>query len=131
MSDNTVSISENGPYGVRGDLDVAGKACEEAWLCRCGQSKNKPYCDGSHKAAGFVDSGEPNPQGTGADGATGPLKLSFAKNGPILVNGAFRIVSATGRVVASTSKGALCRCGASQNKPFCDGSHTKSGFEGD
>ena len=50
---------KDGPLHVRGNLEVitgTGKTVNrvtECWLCRCGQSKNKPYCDGSHKAAGF------------------------------------------------------------------------------
>jgi hypothetical protein len=49
----------NGPLRVVGSLEVVsgtGRTCNkvsETYLCRCGQSKNKPYCDGSHKAAGF------------------------------------------------------------------------------
>jgi CDGSH-type Zn-finger protein/uncharacterized Fe-S cluster protein YjdI len=49
----------NGPLRVVGNLEVVsgtGRTCNkvvETYLCRCGQSKNKPYCDGSHKAAGF------------------------------------------------------------------------------
>ena len=50
----------NGPLKVVGNLEVVsgtGRTCNkvgEAYLCRCGASKNKPYCDGSHKAAGFT-----------------------------------------------------------------------------
>lgn len=50
---------DDGPLHVRGNLEVVtgtGKTINritEGWLCRCGQSRNKPYCDGSHKAAGF------------------------------------------------------------------------------
>jgi CDGSH-type Zn-finger protein/uncharacterized Fe-S cluster protein YjdI len=50
----------NGPLRVVGNLEVVsgtGRTCNkvgETYLCRCGHSKNKPYCDGSHKAAGFT-----------------------------------------------------------------------------
>jgi CDGSH-type Zn-finger protein len=67
MSENAakVTISANGPYGVSGDytlVDANGEVIEmepgkTAWLCRCGQSANKPFCDGSHKKAGFTDPG--------------------------------------------------------------------------
>jgi CDGSH-type Zn-finger protein/uncharacterized Fe-S cluster protein YjdI len=49
----------NGPLRLTGNLEVVsgtGRTCNklsEAFLCRCGESRNKPYCDGSHKAAGF------------------------------------------------------------------------------
>jgi CDGSH-type Zn-finger protein/uncharacterized Fe-S cluster protein YjdI len=54
-----VEPTADGPLHVRGNLEVVtgtGKTINrvtEAWLCRCGRSRNKPYCDGSHKAAGF------------------------------------------------------------------------------
>jgi len=65
MSDTTVSVGANGPYGVKGDftlIDANGDVIpmepgKTAWLCRCGQSADKPFCDGSHKKAGFEDSG--------------------------------------------------------------------------
>lgn len=46
---NKISIeaSENGPYIIRVDGDVVSA------LCRCGYSKDKPYCDGSHRQVGF------------------------------------------------------------------------------
>ena len=54
-----VEAKRDGPLRVSGSLEVVtgtGKTVNrvtDAWLCRCGQSKNKPYCDGSHRAAGF------------------------------------------------------------------------------
>lgn len=54
-----VDAIRNGPLHVSGALEIVtgtGKTVNrltETWLCRCGHSKNKPYCDGSHKAAGF------------------------------------------------------------------------------
>jgi len=50
----------NGPLHFVGPLALVSSSgrtfnrVKEVWLCRCGQSKNKPYCDGSHKAAGFT-----------------------------------------------------------------------------
>ena len=55
----TVELAANGPLHLTGNLEIVtgtGKTLNrvtETWLCRCGQSKNKPYCDGSHRAAGF------------------------------------------------------------------------------
>jgi CDGSH-type Zn-finger protein len=45
------------------------------------------------------------------------------------VRGNLEITSGTGRVVARIQSARLCRCGASQNKPFCDNSHERIGFK--
>ncbi|MCH2095605.1 MAG: (4Fe-4S)-binding protein [Rhodobacteraceae bacterium] len=50
---NRVTLNENGPLALQGNLEVNGTACTRATLCRCGLSDNKPFCDGSHKDAGF------------------------------------------------------------------------------
>ncbi|MBL8330902.1 MAG: CDGSH iron-sulfur domain-containing protein [Rubrivivax sp.] len=51
-------IPENGPYALHAPLSVAGRDDGfRATLCRCGQSRNKPFCDLSHMAAGFVADG--------------------------------------------------------------------------
>ena len=61
----TVAITANGPLEINGTvrvLDANGELVEESgrvFLCRCGHSANKPYCDGSHKRNGFEDSGVP------------------------------------------------------------------------
>jgi uncharacterized Fe-S cluster protein YjdI len=57
-----------------------------------------------------------------------PLELRASADGPLLVTGGVRIVDADGTVLYEGEKAALCRCGGSANKPFCDGSHKKNGF---
>jgi uncharacterized Fe-S cluster protein YjdI len=49
-------------------------------------------------------------------------------NGPLFLRGRIRIVDDAGVTVREDTRVALCRCGASRNKPFCDGSHRKVGF---
>lgn len=49
-------------------------------------------------------------------------------NGPLFVRGAVRIVDPDGHLIREDTRVALCRCGASENKPFCDGSHLRIGF---
>jgi uncharacterized Fe-S cluster protein YjdI len=51
-------------------------------------------------------------------------------NGPLMVYGNVTIKDANGNLTKKNSATAFCRCGASANKPFCDGSHKKIGFEG-
>lgn len=61
MSETKVTVLRNGPLRIEGDfeiLDPAGSAYGLAGrtvlsLCRCGQSQNKPFCDGSHNMASF------------------------------------------------------------------------------
>ena len=52
-------------------------------------------------------------------------------NGPLFVRGRLRIVDGDGSVIREDTRVALCRCGASENKPFCDGSHRTVGFRTD
>jgi uncharacterized Fe-S cluster protein YjdI/CDGSH-type Zn-finger protein len=49
-------------------------------------------------------------------------------NGPLFVRGRIRIVDVDGTLIREDTRVALCRCGASANKPFCDGSHRRIGF---
>lgn len=61
MSDVTIRVNDNGPYKVEGTVtlvDAEGNEYqkkEKYYLCRCGHSKNKPFCDGSHSKEGFHD----------------------------------------------------------------------------
>ena len=49
-------------------------------------------------------------------------------NGPLYVRGKVRITGTGGTLIREDTRVALCRCGASENKPFCDGSHRRVGF---
>ena len=51
-------------------------------------------------------------------------------NGPLFVRGRLRIVGEDGAVIREDTRMALCRCGGSANKPFCDGTHRRIGFVG-
>ena len=60
------------------------------------------------------------------------VTVKIRDNGPLLVEGAFKLVDAVGSefvLPADKPAFALCRCGASANKPFCDGAHKAVGFE--
>ena len=128
---NTLRVRENGPLAINAPLVIDGvDQGLRATLCRCGQSRKKPFCDGSHTAAGFVASGEPVKQESQAlELRNGPVNITPKLNGPLLVSGNLEIVSGTGRTINRVTKVVLCRCGNSANKPYCDGSHTRVGFK--
>ncbi len=126
---NLLTIREAGPYAVRAELDLDGTRLTRATLCRCGASKNKPFCDGSHHAAGFDASGEPTTRNADPlPERAGRLEVVPQVDGPLRLRGSVEILSGTGRVVERTTTAKLCRCGGSANKPFCDGTHTSIGF---
>jgi CDGSH-type Zn-finger protein/uncharacterized Fe-S cluster protein YjdI len=128
---NTMRIRENGPLALHASLTVGADSSLRATLCRCGLSRNKPYCDASHHAGGFAATGEPVPLPDGAAPAQrdGPLEVEAIENGPLHLSGALEIVTGTGRTLARLAECWLCRCGQSANKPFCDGSHKRAAFQ--
>jgi CDGSH-type Zn-finger protein len=175
-------------------LGTAGTAA----LCRCGGSKNKPFCDGTHRTNGFSDANladgkndrresyagkritihdnrglcshagfctdslksvfrmgsEPwiDPDGAAVEEIIATVRkcpsgaLSYSidgvehrdeervpavtvtDHGPYAVTGGVELVGATFGDGASREHYTLCRCGASKNKPFCDGSHWHANF---
>lgn len=202
-----VTPLENGPYKVDGTVEVVNASGQTvntegpAFLCRCGGSNNKPFCDGTHKKNGFVgtevaDRGpiadrrdeyqgdgitiyddrsvcahigectdglpavwklgtEPwiDPQGATADriaevvrkcpsgalsyalpGSADPVEEELdvqvvaSKNGPYFVRGSLQVSSPDGSEYERRNRQALCRCGGSKNKPFCDGTHWSINF---
>ncbi len=103
---NELHIVADGPHHLRGVIEVRDDSGRELAretrmaLCRCGASRNKPYCDNSHVGSGFKDEGTCSP-------------------------GDFDIF---GEHTMTLQQTWLCRCGASKNKPYCDGSHQAIGF---
>ena len=128
---NLIGTREAGPYAVRGDIRLDGESVHyRAALCRCGASKNKPHCDGSHREVGFSATGEPPTSAADMLPARdGPLEIDPEIDGPLQVRGNLEIISGTGRVVSRVTQARLCRCGGSNTKPFCDGTHARIGFK--
>lgn len=201
----SIKCAPNGPLLVSGEVSVEKSdgtpipANASLALCRCGGSKNKPFCDGSHNHNGFsgdrladrpadrqeayrgekttiydnrglcahagvctdnlkgvfrlgeepwIDPGgdsaerildiiERCPSGAlsctidGVDyngDPDGPAQIRIVKNGPYAVAGAVELVNTQWGQGAAQKHFTLCRCGASKNKPFCDGSHWDVGF---
>lgn len=57
-------------------------------------------------------------------------KVEVVPNGPLLVRGRLAVTMVNGSTETKDRSTAFCRCGASANKPYCDGSHRTNGFEG-
>ena len=205
MTKPTIECAPNGPLIVKNLTslnDAKGTAHENkpmVALCRCGESKNKPFCDGAHAKAGFSsdkqEGGKPDKRDTyagekitihdnravcahagictaqanavwkqksepwiDANGDTvekiidvvnkcpsgalsysidgkevraeaGDCSVFIAPNGPYAVRGDVELKGVTIGEGALDSQIALCRCGDSKNKPFCDGSHWYKKFD--
>ena len=138
---NSVAVASDGPLHVRGEIAIVrgsdgatvAKDTRVA-LCRCGQSANKPFCDRSHAKIGFSDLGVVAAPAAAkpADAPHGPgLQITLRHNGPLRLDGELQIFDGGGRLAWQGQEAALCRCGASKNKPFCDGSHREAGFVAD
>ncbi len=204
MENVTIEIMENGPLivtGLKNFQNSKGKELspkDRIALCRCGESANKPYCDGSHTAVEFSGKREINRPLTkekiygGKEIAihdnrvicshagecveqlssvfrleerpwidpdraevktvievikkcpSGALSytinekhyrdqdrepaIQIAKNGPYDVSGNVALKVEAGLQPPSKEHYSLCRCGASKNKPFCDGAHRDIDF---
>ena len=130
-----LKVRPDGPNVVTGDVVLAGAKTGDTRsritlvLCRCGASRNKPFCDGTHTRIGFRDPGV-----LPADTASGPrsigrVTVTPTRNGPLDVSGPARR-RRRGRAGRLQRRDWLCRCGHSRTKPFCDRSHEKVGFIG-
>jgi CDGSH-type Zn-finger protein/uncharacterized Fe-S cluster protein YjdI len=130
---NELRMVADGPHHLRGDIeirDASGKVLareSRMALCRCGASVNKPYCDKSHVGSGFKDEGTCT-SGEMAPLATGPLTLTLCADGPVQCDGPLAMFDVFGEQVGTVQQAWLCRCGASKNKPYCDGSHKAIDF---
>lgn len=130
---NTVRVLENGPLAVRAELSVRGESAGlRATLCRCGRSRRKPHCDGSHATDGFTATGEPPAKESAPlPQRSGPLEVTPVPNGPLKLKGPMEVISGTGHTINRAVELYFCRCGNSKTKPYCDGSHKALGFVAD
>lgn len=136
-SGNSIMVRPDGPLVCKGDIAITLVNAEgeliltdnEFALCRCGLSKNKPYCDGTHKTEGikmaqsFSDEREED-----IKEIKGALTITVKNNAMYSINGPVTIFSRDGLSKTTRTKAALCRCGQSEKKPFCDAKHKKCGF---
>jgi len=122
---NEALITSGGPIRMTGNItliDEDGQVSHANQLdfCRCGQAKSRPLCDSTHLDIEFLDRGA-------ISRASDCLPFSRAqtvtvtcvKDGPLRFRGFLRVYNRKGQE-CSTMQGALCRCGRSANKPFCD-----------
>ncbi len=136
---NSIMVRPDGPLICKGDEPITLQDADgnillqerEFALCRCGFSANKPFCDGSHKQQGvsmsqqFDDAREED-----ISGEQGELVITVKENAMYSFKGPVTIFSRDGSSKTGRTRGALCRCGHSENKPFCDAKHKKFGFTG-
>lgn len=136
-----VHCGGDGPLLVRSPLRVRTAGAEDgiekpkAALCRCGKSANKPFCDGAHRdiefrASGPIDTDRAvsGPEATSGKEA-GDIVVTAHANGPLHFDGLVELSGEGHEGSARFRQPWMCRCGASKNKPFCDGSHKEIGFE--
>lgn len=122
---NELLITNGGPLKMTGNITLIAEDgsvthANHLSLCRCGASKNKPICDDQHLEVEFFDNGTVQrvsdwmpvnrPQ---------TITVTCVENGPLKFRGYLRIYNKKGQECITMS-GALCRCGKSSNKPFCD-----------
>jgi len=133
---NRIIVHQDEYIQFVGDLAINASGVEidsetRASLCRCGQSANKPFCDNAHKK---IDFSTPDLDTVKVDESAeqgGKLMITATQNGPLEVSGNFQIEDTDGNIVFTGSKTWLCRCGGSDKKPFCDGTHNDNGFTAD
>lgn len=121
-----ITIAKDGPLHVEG-VTLENKPhpthCSDSKfsLCRCGYSKNKPFCDYSHAENGWHEDDEwegkttmTQPASPGEESGSGPV---IADNKPIPVD------------LANGEEKYFCTCGRSAGQPYCDGSHAGTSFK--
>lgn len=134
---NKIKVRENGPLLCEGQIEIYEsdgeliETTDNVALCRCGKSITAPYCNGSHSIEFECDGQfeDKKPEDCTDVASEGPLKISLRENGMYIAVGPMEIISHDGQSRTCRSKAALCRCGLSEKKPFCDASHKSCGWE--
>ena len=134
---NSIMVRPDGPLICKGENEITLLNSNEEIilkdkefaLCRCGLSNNKPFCDGTHKkesislTQSFIDEREED-----IKGIKGSLTITVKKNSMYSIKGPVTIFSRDGLSMTTRTKVALCRCGHSDIKPFCDTKHKACDF---
>ena len=122
---NELLVTSGGPLKMTGNITLINEDgtvthANNLNLCRCGASKSKPICDDQHLEIEFFDGGAVS-QLSDWMPVTRPqtITVTCVKNGPLKFRGYLRIFNKKGQECITMS-GALCRCGKSSKKPFCD-----------
>ncbi len=133
--ENVIRVSPNGPLYIHGDIQITAPDGSvilqdtRVALCRCGASKNKPFCDNAHLQIEFQDAAMAQPAPSEeTERSDGKLRITPSSNGSLQLEGALEIHNAANEIIFRGDEAYLCRCGGSKNKPFCDGSHLKIAF---
>ena len=136
-SGNSIMVRPDGPLICKSDADIILQDADakiilkdkEFALCRCGLSKNKPFCDGTHKTKELKMTQTFNDERKeDINGIVGDLIITVKTNAMYSIKGPVTIFSRDGLSKTTRTKAALCRCGFSEQKPFCDAKHKKCGF---
>ena len=129
---NELLVTNGGPLKMTGNIrliteDGSVTQTNSLSLCRCGASKTRPFCDDQHLEIEFFDNGAVQ-QLSDWMPVTRPqtITVTVVENGPLKFRGYLRIHNKKGQECITMS-GALCRCGKSSKKPFCDSSQGCAG----
>jgi CDGSH-type Zn-finger protein len=138
-----IVCQRNGPCILQGiatlgrEGDAAAQSVRDVALCRCGGSGRKPVCDATHVRIGFVAPRDPA-AGVMPDVADVRARLAALEDRAallsdviVMANGPYAVsetIELRGVPRAGSGRYLLCRCGASQHTPFCDGAHARAGF---
>ena len=122
---NEAMVTSGGPLKITGNLTLIDEDGEvthanHLTLCRCGASRSKPICDDQHLDIEFLDNGNIH-KASDCMPVIRPqtLTITCVKNGPLKYRGYLRVFNSKSQECLSM-QGALCRCGKSTNKPYCD-----------
>lgn len=131
---NEALITNAGPLQLTGNItlvkeDGTVQYANHMTLCRCGHSGSKPTCDNNHLDKEFLNPGKISEASEiAASQRPSKITVSCIKDGPITFRGRLRMHNQFGQECVKM-RGSLCRCGQSASKPFCDGSHSRTGFK--
>ena len=131
---NEALVTNGGPLQITGNItlvqeDGSVQYANHLSLCRCGHSGTKPTCDGQHIDKEFINPGKISEASEiAASQRPSKITISCIKDGPVTFRGRLRMHNQFGQECVKM-RGSLCRCGQSASKPFCDGSHSRTGFK--